>query len=264
MSMLQSRNPAMGVFGQDQIARSQANTMTIGGTVSATAILLAIVAGVGVFTWQQMVSNSSLARFVFPLVIGSFIAGIVISFVIYAKPKLARILGPIHAALEGVFVGAASYIIPMQFLGSSADPTANNTMQTLIVQSVLATMGIAAGMLVGYGTGILRVGPFIQKMIITAGLGLLLYTGVLLLLRMFGIGIWNGYADTGMMGIGFTALCVGLASLFLLLDFQYIEQGVKTGQPKYMEWVGAWGLMVTLVWLYIEILRLLSKLQSRD
>ena len=274
--MMRSRNPAFGVFdqnsdalnasrfGDEQIAKSQSNTMTIGGTVSATAILLAIVAGVGVFTWQQMVTGGPFTKFVYPILIGTFIATLAISFVIYSKPKTARIIAPIHAAMEGVFVGALSYIIPMQFLGNAADPTSSNAMQTLIVQAMLATFGIAGGMLIGYATGVLRVGPFIQKMIITAGIGLLLYTCALFLLNMFGVGIWNGYRDTGMMGIGFTALCVGLASLFLLLDFQYIEAGVKNGAPKYMEWVGAWGLMVTLVWLYIEILRLLAKLQSRD
>ena len=246
-----------GRFGDSQIAKSESNTMTIGGTVSATGILLAIVAAVGILTWQQMVSGGPMTKFVYPVMIGGFIFGIAISFAIYAKPKMARILGPIHAVLQGVFVGALSYIIPMQFLGSGDH-------QTLILQAVLATFGVAGAMLTGYATGILRVGPFIQKIIITAGIGLMFYVGLLFLLQMFGVGIWNGFADTGMMGIGFTGFCVALASLFLLLDFQYIEKNVEAGAPKYMEWVGAWALMVTLVWLYIEILRLLAKLQSRD
>ncbi len=261
----------MGAFGQEgrfgdaQIAKSESNTMTIGGTVSATGILLAIVAAVGVFTWQQMVSGGPMTKFVYPVMIGGFIFGIIISFAIYAKPKMARILGPIHAVLQGVFVGALSYIIPMQFLGSAVDPeTGSNSMQTLILQAVIATFGVAGAMLAGYASGLLRVGPFIQKIIITATLGLMFYVGMLFILQIFGIGIWNGYADTGVMGIGFTGFCVALASLFLLLDFQYIEKNVEAGAPKYMEWVGAWALMVTLVWLYIEILRLLAKMQSRD
>ena len=238
--------------------------MTIGGTVTATAILLSIVAGVGVYTWQQMVNGGAITKFIYPLIIGSLIFGLIASFIIYSKPKTARFLGPIHAVLEGVFVGAASYIIPVQFLGESANPNESNSMQTLILQAVLATFGVTAGMLVGYATGILRVGALVQKIIITAGIGLAIYVGLLYLLQMFGVGIWNGFADTGPMGIGFTGFCVALASLFLLLDFQYIEANVKSGAPKYMEWVGAWGLMVTIVWLYIELLRLLSKLQSRD
>lgn len=255
----------MGVFGEDQIAKSESNTMTIGGTLSATAILLAIVSATGIFTWQQMVSGGPLTKFIWPLLIGSFLLTLVVSFVIYSKPKLARIIAPIHAAFQGVFVGALSFFIPMQFLSGNIDPvTGTNPMQTLIVQAILATFGITAGMLLGYATGILRIGPLFQKIMITAVIGLLLYAAALYLLPVFGINIWNGYADTGLMGIGFTVLCVGLASLFLILDFQYIEQGVKTGQPKYMEWVGAWGLMITLVWLYIETLRLLAKFQSSD
>jgi len=270
MRMLQSRNPAMGAFGQEgrfgdaQIAKSESNTMTIGGTISATSILLAIVAVVGIFTWQQMVSGGTMTKFVWPMLIGGFVLGIIISFAIYAKPKSARVLGPVHAVFQGVFVGALSYIIPMQFLGNAADPAASNSMQTLILQAVIATFGVAGAMLAGYASGLLRVGPFIQKMIITATLGLVFYTMMLFILQMVGVGIWNGFADTGMMGIGFTGFCVALASLFLLLDFQFIEKNVEAGAPKYMEWVGAWALMVTLVWLYIEILRLLSKLQARD
>lgn len=266
MSIMKSKNPAFGAFerfGEDQIAKSQSNTMTIGGTVTATAILLSIVAGVGIVTFQQMVNGGPMVKFVYPAMIGSLIFGLVVSFVIYSKPKSARFLGPIHAVFEGVFVGAASFIIPMQFLGQSADPATSNSMETLILQAVLATFGVTAGMLIGYATGVLRVGPFIQKVIVTAGIGLAMYVGLMFLLQMFGIGIWNGFADTGMMGIGFTGFCVALASLFLLLDFQFIEKNVEAGAPKYMEWVGAWGLMVTLVWLYIEILRLLSKLRAK-
>jgi uncharacterized YccA/Bax inhibitor family protein len=134
----------------------------------------------------------------------------------------------------------------------------------IALQAAVATFAVTGVMLGGYATGILRVGPLLQKVMMTALIGLVGYTALIWILSFFGVGIWNGYADTGMMGIGFTGLCVALASLFLLLDFQYIEKGIEHKAPKYMEWVGAWGLMVTLVWLYIELLRLLSKLQSRD
>lgn len=268
MSTLRSQNPAFGAFGQyneGSMTQTRTNTMTIGGTVTATTILLSIVAAVGVFTFQQIASGGSLVKYLMPLLIGSFIAGIVVSFVIYAKPKLAMYVAPVHAVLEGVFVGALSYFIPMQFLGSSADPsTGSNSMQMLILQAVVATFAITAGMLTGYATGILRLSGFVKKLMFTMLMGLVLYVVALFVLQMFGVGIWNGYADTGLLGIGFTGFCVVLASLFLLWDFEYIERGVQAGAPKYMEWVGAWGLMVTLVWLYIEILRLLSKLQSRD
>lgn len=270
---LQSGNPAMGALERwDENftdAASRPKTMTIGGTVQATAILLAIVTGVGVVTFQSIMKASVAAgdRLVLPnwtgpAMIGSFIAFFVVGYLIWRKPKTAPIVAPIHAAIEGVWVGVFSAYIPARFLSGMDVFSGGAT--ALIMQAVLATMGICAAMLVGYATGILRVGPFFQKVIITLGAGLLFYIVALYLLSFFGVRIWNGFADAGPIGIGFTALCLGLASLYLLLDFKFIEEGVRSGAPKYMEWVGAWGLMVTLVWIYIEVLRLLSKLRSSD
>lgn len=273
---LQSGNPAMGALERwDENftdAASRPKVMTIGGTVQATAILLAIVAGCGVITYQALFKQAqasiaagggiTMPGWAWPVMIGSFIAFFVFGFAIYKKPKAAPILAPIHAAIQGVWVGLFSFIIPVQFLNSMDVFSGGAT--TLILQAVLATVGICAAMLTGYATGILRVGPFFQKVLITLGAGLMFYVVALFLLNMLGVQIWNGFADTGPIGIGFTVLCLGLASLYLLLDFKFIEEGVKSGAPKYMEWVGAWGLMVTLVWVYIEVLRLLAKLRSSD
>lgn len=270
---LQSGNPAMGALERwDQNftdAASRPKTMTIGGTVQAAGILLAIVAGTGAVTFQAIMKNSvaagnvlTLPGWAWPALIASFLATIVVGLVIYRKPKIAPIVAPLHAGVQGVWAGALSAIIPAQFLNSMEVFSGGAT--TLIMQAVLATMGICAAMLVGYATGVLRVGPFFQKVIITMGAGLLFYVFALWILRFLGINIWNGFADTGVIGIGFTVFCLGLASLYLLLDFKFIEEGVKNGAPKYMEWVGAWGLMVTLVWVYIEVLRLLAKLRSSD
>ncbi len=264
MSILQSRNPAMRVLeNEDVLTVERKSVMTIGGTVTATSILLSIVAVVGILVWQAINSSwmagNGIPGWAWPAAIGSMIVGLIISFVIYKSPKIAPVLAPAHAVLEGVFVGAATFVIPLQFI-----PPDKVNGPMLAMQAAGATLAITAAMLAGYATGILRVGPLVQKIMVTALLGLVGYTALLWILSFFGVGIWNGYADTGAMGIGFTVLCAGLASLFLLLDFQYIEAGVEHRAPKYMEWVGAWGLMVTLVWLYIELLRLLAKLQSRD
>ncbi|MCA9303465.1 MAG: Bax inhibitor-1/YccA family protein [Phycisphaerales bacterium] len=272
MSMLRSRNPAMSVFEQarderlthdDALARGK--VMTLNGTVTATAILLSIVATVAMLVYAPLAKSITAAAsgqsfaipvWIWPALIGSLIGGLVLSLIIAFKPKTSPFIAPIHAAMEGVFVGVVSVLIPMQFLGAAS--------VSLVIQAMLATLAITAGMLIGYATGVLRVGAFMRKVIITATMGLMIYALALILLRFVGINMWNGYADTGIFGIGFTGLCVILASLFLLLDFQYIEAGIANRAPKYMEWVGAWGLMVTLVWLYIEVLRLLAKLQSRD
>jgi uncharacterized YccA/Bax inhibitor family protein len=267
MSMLQSNNPAFGTFkqyGEEQIARSESNTMTIGGTVSATFILLAIVTAVGMFTWNNLMSGGFMTGLVYPIGIGAFIIGIGVSMIIYSKPTTARFIAPIHAVLEGLFVGVMSYQIPLYIPASRGESVTSGSMQTLIIQAVLATFAVTAAMLLGYATGILRLGAFMKKVIITAGLGLVLYVGAIYLGRAFGLGIWDGFWDSGPIGIAFTGFCVVLGSLFLLLDFDFIDKGVQSGAPKHMEWVGAWGLMVTLVWLYIQLLRLLTKLQSRD
>lgn len=273
---LQSGNPAMGALERwDENftdAASRPRVMTIGGTVQATAILLAIVAGAGVITYQSLYKQAqaslnagggvTMPTWAWPAMIGAFIAFFIFSFAIYKKPKAAPILAPIHAAIEGVWLGIFSFVIPVRFLNTMEVFSGGAT--TLIMQAVLATFGICAAMLVGYATGILRVGPFFQKVIITLTAGLMFYVVALFLLQFLGIQIWNGFSNTGPIGIGFTVLCLGLASLWLLLDFKFIEQGVQSGAPKYMEWVGAWGLMVTLVWVYIEVLRLLAKLRSSD
>lgn len=276
MTALQSGNPAMGALERwdrlEEGAVENRRVMTLGGTLSATAILLGIVAAVGVFVFQQLSSYAQTAMqtggtfalpgWAFPALIGSFIAGIVISLLIAFKPKTAPFIAPVHAGIEGVFVGALSVVIPVRFLGGSEFFAGAGT--TLVMQAMLATFGICAAMLIGYSTGILRLGGFAKKLIATMSIGLLLYVAALWILSMFGVGIWNGFADTGIIGIGFTVFCLALASLYLLLDFEFIEEGIRAGAPKYMEWVGAWGLMVTLVWVYVEVLRLLSKLRSND
>jgi len=268
MSILQSRNPAMQVLATEKaFGLEQSKTMTIGGTVTATSILLSIVAVVGILVWQSLnttyATTGSMPGWVMPAMIAALIGGIAVSFVIYGKPKLAPYIAPLHAALEGAFVGVATFVIPMQFMPIEPGATSNPTAM-LAIQAAVATFGVTAAMLFGYGTGIIRVGPKFQKIMMTALMGLVFYVVALFLLGMFGVQVWNGFADAGPMGIGFSVLIIGLASMFLILDFQYIEGGVKAGAPKYMEWVGAWGLMITLVWLYIEILRLLAKLRSND
>lgn len=270
---LQSGNPAMGALERwDQNftdAASRPKVMTIGGTVQATGILLAIVAGAGAITYQAVINASvaagntlTLPGWAWPMLIVSFIAMVGVGFLIHGKPRLAPFVAPLHAAVQGVWAGALSAIIPARYLNNMEVFSGGAT--TLIMQAVLATMGICAVMLLGYATGILRVGPFFQKVIITLGAGLLFYVCALHLLRFFGINLWNGFIDSGPIGIGFTVFCLGLASVYLLLDFKFIEEGVRNGAPKHMEWVGAWGLMVTLVWVYVEVLRLLAKLRSSD
>jgi len=260
MSVLQSER----TFGVEQ-----ARVMTLGGTITATSILLSIVAAVGILTWQYLrnayAAGGAIPSWVMPVMIAGGLGTLVVGFVIYKTPKSARVIAPLHAVLEGAFVGCASFYFPMVYAPAAAEGVLLNPSTMIAAQAALATVAVTAAMLLGYATGVLRVGPTMQKLIITAGAGVAVYVIALYAMRMFGFdGLWNGFADTGPLGIGFSGLMICLAGLFLLLDFKFIEEGVENGAPKYMEWVGAWGLMVTLVWLYIEILRLLAKLRSSD
>lgn len=269
MSILQSRNPAMRVLeNEDVLTVERQSVMTLRGTVNATFILLAIVATAGILTWNQVnaywLSNGTLPGWILPFVGATLIAGLVVGFWIYKAPKHARFIAPLHAAVEGAFVGAFSFYAP-HFLAPVKEGQSTNEYAMMAGYAALATIIVAGTMLIGYASGILRVGPLMQKVIITLGAALALYVLALWITRLVGFtGLWNGFWDTGPIGLGFTVLCVGLASLFLLLDFQYIEAGVQQRAPKHMEWVGAWGLMVTLVWLYIEILRLIAKLRANE
>jgi uncharacterized YccA/Bax inhibitor family protein len=135
----------------------------------------------------------------------------------------------------------------------------------LIFQALLATFGIAGGMLLAYTSRVIRGGPIFNKIVVTGTIGVAVYAlGLLLLNGLFGLGMPNLFASASPIGIGFTVICVVLASLMLVLDFQMVEHGVKSGAPKYMEWYAAFGLLVTLVWLYIEVLRLIAKLRSGE
>lgn len=263
--MFHSGNPTLNDSTFDAPARwddlaereRKATTMTVMGTVHATAILLGVCVGVAVFCWYLITQNTSL---VMPMWIGGGLLGFVFVMVISFKPRTAPYLAPVYAACEGAFLAGFSYF------AATFIPTQGGAPNTGIVfQAVGITFAIFGGMLLGYRTGLIRVGPVVQKLMMTALIGLVLYALALILLNgLLGMGLPNLYSSNSPIGIGFTAVCLGLATLFLVLDFQHIEEGAKVGAPKYMEWYSAFGLMVTLVWIYVTVLRLLMKLQSRD
>jgi uncharacterized YccA/Bax inhibitor family protein len=241
---------------------SKAGLMTLQGTVVKTALLLTACAVSALLVWKMMTASlfgvtlSPMLAFA-----GGGLGGFVLAIVISFKPKLAAVLSAPYAALEGAFIAGFSLFVAERWLGGAENPAAHTT----IFQAVVLTFGIAAAMLIAYGTGILKGGKVFMGVLMSALGGLVLYTLVLFLGRFLFPGVVpNLYASTSPIGIGFTAICLVLASLFLVLDFRMIDEGVKRGAPKHMEWYGAFSLLVTLVWIYIEVLRLLAKLQSRD
>jgi uncharacterized YccA/Bax inhibitor family protein len=261
----QSSNPALNAFGVDRWddlagVETRAKTMTIAGTTMKTATLLAICSITAIVFWMQAVTpallNNNLGS-MFPWLIGSVIGGIVLGLVCCFVPKSSPFVGPVYAAVEGVALATISAFVMQRFLGKM-DPS-------LIFQAVTLTFAIFGGMLIGFAGGVIKAGGILQKMFIACSIGVGLYFVVILVGNVFlGAGIPNLWASASPIGIGFSVLLVLMASYSLVLDFDLIQRGVRTGAPKYMEWYAGVGLLISLVWLYIEILRLLAKMRSND
>ena len=250
-----SGNPA---FSQDMFAgyeqvygAPRSTVMTVQGTMSKTFLLLAVLSGAGLWSWHAM-GTGQLA----PAVIGvAALAGFVLALVTIFKPTVAPWTSPIYAAMQGVFLGGLSQVVEMRF---------HKVYPGIAMQAVALTVGTLLIMLFLYGSGTIRVTERLKSGIIMATGAVCLFYVVSMVLRIFGVSmplIWSATP----LGIGFSLFVVGLAAFNLLLDFDFIEEGSRREAPKYMEWYGAFGLIVTLVWLYLEMLRLLQKIAaSRD
>ena len=221
--------------------------MSVGGTAAKTGFLLLLVLGAGSWGWNLVdpaSGETAIPGWWFFIAIGVFILAIVTAF----RPQIAVITGPLYSLTMGVALGVISHIYDEAFEG-------------IVLQAIMATAAVFIVMLVLFVTRTIRVTQRMRGVIIGATLGIALFYLGSLILSLFGVGIplvW----DDGPVGIGFSLLIVGIASFNLMLDFDMIERGVVAGAPKSLEWYGAFGLMVTIVWMYIEILRLLGKVRN--
>jgi uncharacterized YccA/Bax inhibitor family protein len=226
-----------------------ADTMTVNGTVWATAALLVLVVAGGVYGWSSVDVTSetvSLPGWLFPVVLGAFGIAILTIF----KPDLARFTAPLYALLQGAFLGAISGVYNAAYDG-------------IVVQAVALTIGVFAMMLFLFATRIIKVTEKLRMGIVAATGAIMLVYVANLILSLFDASV-PFLHDTGPVGIGISLVIVGVAAFNLLLDFDFIERGVAAGAPRKVEWYAAFGLLVTIVWLYLELLRLLGKLQGRD
>ncbi len=235
--------------------------MTIGGTAWATLLLLVVAAAVGVYGWSTVTETPVLNPLPGePTVTASLDQPVLLFVALFAalglailtafKPKLARFTGIGYAALEGFVLGAISHLYDAQFNG-------------IVIQAILGTAGVFITMLALYGLRILRVTPRMTKAIVGATFGILIMYGVAFIASIFGVDMGFVYGtDGGAFGIVLSLVIVGVAAFNLLLDFDFIEKGAEAGLPSYMEWYGAFGLMVTLVWIYIEMLRLFARMRN--
>lgn len=252
---MRTSNPALQQFVQPQTwdrpgAAARSSTMTVTGTAMKTGVLLAICASVAVFilNWAATANPGAVALPFF----GSLIGGLVLALIISVKPATSPFLAPIYAAAEGVVVGVLSWYIPQRY----------NVGPGVVFQAAGLTFGILFALLIAYSAGLVRLGSTGTKMVVVATGGIAVYYIAIMTLGLFGLNIPNLTMDASPIGIGFSILVICIATLNLVLDFQFIEAGVVRQSPKYMEWYGAFGLLVTLVWLYIETLKLLSKMRK--
>ena len=255
MSMFKSGNPTLSqkYFDRSAQAFSQTQgTMTVNGAINKFAFLLLMVIGGAAFTWHQFYTGQPQSLTTFALVggIGGFITAIVITF----KPNWSPYLAPAYGILEGFFLGAISAIINAAF---------QEKYPNIVLQAVGLTFGVALAMFLLYNFRIIKPTQKFKSIIFMATAGIALFYLITLVIRLFGVDLPFMY-DASPLGIGISLFVVAIAALNLILDFERIEEGAYSGAPKYMEWYGAFGLMVTIVWLYLEILKLLSRLSSRD
>ena len=235
---------------------SDETAMTLGGTVNKTAILLALAMVTAMITWNMTyqpvpAGDGYLAPnpMVMPLMIGGVIGGLIFALIgIFAK-KTAPYMGPLYALAEGLFLGAISALFELQYPG-------------IVIQAVGLTFGTLFALLMAYKSGLIKATENFKLGVVAATGAIFLVYLVSFVMQLMGLEGMGFIHDSGPIGIGFSLFVVTIAALNLVLDFDFIENGVEAGAPKYMEWYAALGLMITLVWLYLEFLRLLAKLRE--
>lgn len=244
---MRSGNPALNKNTFEGLENVHSNAMTINGTVNKTAIMLAIVVLTSLYTWSQAQGINGIAS-ALPLTIGGGICGFIVAIITVFKKTWAPVTAPLYAGLEGLFLGGISAYYEAKFPG-------------IVLQAVVLTFGTLGALLMAYRSGLIKVTENFKLGVVAATGGIFILYIINFVMGFFGHSM--GFIhNSGWLGIGFSAVVVVIASLNLVLDFDFIEEGAEQGAPKYMEWFGAFGLIVTLVWLYLELLRLLAKLRD--
>lgn len=250
MSLFKSGNPALSEKNfQTLYTDSYGETMTMRGTLNKFGFMLLMLMGTAYYSWKEFAEGGNVQ----PLIWTGLIGGLVTAIVIIFKKEWAGYLAPLYALMEGLFLGAISAMYNDAFAAKAPN---------IVMNAVGLTFGTAIAIYFLFSFKIIQATEKFKSVIFAATAGIAIFYLLAMVLRMFGIDM--AFLHEGsLMGIGFSLVVVVIAALNLILDFDRIEQGAAAGAPKYMEWYGAFGLMVTIVWLYMEILRLLSKLSDR-
>jgi uncharacterized YccA/Bax inhibitor family protein len=242
---MRSGNPVLTDSTFDVTQRGSLRPMTLSGVINRSILLLLLVVGTSAGVWTYSSSHPSV---IYPMVMIGALGGFVVAMVTTFKKEWSPVTSPVYAVLEGLFIGGISLVMEQRFPG-------------LVLQAVMLTFGVMFALLAAYQSRIIRPSQTFKSVIVGATFGIVVVYLISMVMQLFfhtEIPLING---NGPMGIAFSLVVVGIAALNLVLDFDFIENGVAGGAPKWMEWYAAFGLTVTLVWLYIEILRLLSKMR---
>ena len=246
-SRYRSGNPALNKSSFDSFSRTSRGAeinevMTIKGTVDKTAIGLFLLIFSGYYSFAPGMT--------YLIPVGVF-GGLIVAVITIFKKEWSPITVPIYAILEGLAMGSISYMF-------------NQAYEGIVMQAIGLTLGILASLLLAYRSGMIKATENFKLGVFAATGGIFLVYMASFVMSFFGASISVlDPTNSSLMSIGFSLFIIVIASLNLVLDFDFIEEGAKKGAPKYMEWYGAFGLLVTLIWLYLEILKLLSKLRSR-
>ena len=252
MALFQSGNPTLSQKIFDRSLQQQdAGTMTVRGAVNKFGFLLFMVLAGAAYTWYLYYNNQQ--QTMMTLMWVGIIGGLISVFAISFKPTLAPYLSPAYGILEGFFLGAISAVLNDAF---------SEKYPGLVLQAVGLTFGVAIAMFLLYNFRVIKATERFKSVIFAATAGIAIFYLITLVLRLFHINIPFMY-DSSLLGIGLSLFIIAIAALNLIIDFDMIEKGANMGAPKFMEWYGAFGLLVTMVWLYIEILRLLSRFAGR-
>jgi len=250
MELFKSGNPTLKEkYFQNSLVVDQSEVMTERGTLNKFGLLFLLVLASSIFTWNAFYQGKN----ILPWIIGSAILGFILALIICFTPRLAAYLVPVYGLVEGVFVGGISAYYNNAFAEQAPG---------IVMQAVGLTFGVVIAMYLLYRLRIIKATQKFKTIVFTATAGIAVFYLLTWILRMFGITM-PFIHESSTIGIGISLVIVAIAALNLILDFDMIENGVAMGAPKYMEWYGAFGLLVTIVWLYLEILRLLSKVAGK-
>jgi len=250
MALFKSSNPALNAdtFAKVERDTHAEGTMTVLGTVNKTGLLGMVVFASALLTWNMYQQSLDFAV-IQPYVLGGSVAGFIVAMVLIFNKPWAPFLAPVYCLLQGLALGGISAFMDDRFPG-------------IVLQAIMLTFGILFSLLLIYRLGLIKATENFKLIVASATAGIAIFYLISFVCSFFGVHVPLIH-DNGMWGIAFSLFVVVIAALNLVMDFDFIEQGAASNAPKYMEWYSAFGLMVTIIWLYLELLRLLAKLRKK-